>query len=655
MASQYPTLFTPITIGRTTLRNRIAMLPMGPRFASDGRIGDRERAWSEERAHGGIGVMISGGALVHPTSNLRGNPGANIEGWHEDGLPGQTRRVEAVHRHGAKIFGQFLHLGRDVATGSPGALMEKRVLAPSPIRSSTTEHAPHQMDDADIKMVVDAFAFTASLMQRAGFDGLEIHSAHNYLIGQFLSPSSNQRTDAYGSQNIDTRMRFLLDVIEGVRDRVGPEITMGVRLSATEQIPGGITIDDTLAFAERLQAGGLVDYLSITVGIRGAYVKDNSVEHGVAVPYAAQVKQAVDLPILVGGRITTPELAEAILADGNADLIGFGRALIADPQLGNKAQEGHPERIRRCVGFVQDCRQSQAGVTCGVNAAAGRETQWSQIGQTATSTPRRVVVAGGGPAGMEAARMAAELGHSVVLYERESELGGQLLRAVRGPLRQELGHFTEYLRGELDRLEVDVRLGRPADAAAIRADEPDVVVLATGSVPTALPIDTEQAGIPVYTAWELLDGSDRALGGQALVVDDGTGFWEVCSAAEYLVDHGVHVTFATPNPMIGRSIPHESLPLLHKRLRSAGAEYLPFTRLVAVRDGRATVEDVASGQQRGLHVDLVVVKVPNRAVDALQAELSDLAAPVHLIGDSVAPRRLTHAVLDANTVVRGIA
>jgi len=653
MASQFPNLFTPVAVGRTTVRNRLVMLPMGARLAADGRVGERERAWSEERAAGGIGLMITGGAIVHPTSGARGNPIWGTEGWREDGLPGQTRRVEAVHRHGAKIFGQFLHVGRDVGTGMPGTLVEGRVLAPSPIRSAGTENVPHQMDRADIAEIVEAFALTASLMQRAGFDGLEIHGAHNYLIGQFLSPWSNQRTDSYGSATIDTRMRFLLDVVEGVRDRVGPDIAVGVRLSATEEIPGGITLDDTLAFAEHLQACGLIDYLSVTVGIRGAYVKDNSVAPGVAVPHAAALKRAVDLPILVGGRITTPDLAERIVADGLADLVGMGRALIADPQLPARALAGDAGRIRRCVGFVQDCRQSQGGVTCAINASAGRELQWSGISAARTTSPRRLVIAGGGPAGMEAARVAAQLGHAVVLYEQETQLGGQLLRAARGPLRADLGEFARYLADELERLDVDVRLGTRADAAAILADRPDMVLIATGSVPAPLPVDAGDAAIPVLTSWDVLDGTRRELGQRVLVVDDGTGFWEVCSAAECLVAAGLQITFATPNPAIGRSIPHESLPLLHRRLRGAGAEYLPFTALVSVRAGRAELEDLITGGRRELAVDGVVVKVPNVAVDGLRAQLGSL--PVHLIGDSVAPRRLTHAVLDANTVVRALA
>jgi len=648
----YPTLFSPITIGRTTLRNRIAMLPMGPRFAEDGRIGRREGAWSEERARGGIGLMVTGGALVHPSSNIRNNPSWNIEGWHEDGVPGQRERVAALHRHGAKAFGQFLHLGRDASTGAVGALAEVPALAPSPVRSPTTEFPPHQMDLDDIKEMVGAFGFVATLMQRADFDGLEIHAAHNYLIGQFLSPRTNMRTDAYGIGSIDSRVRFLLEIVREVRERVGSEMTLGVRMSATEELPVGITVDDTIQFAERLQVTGMVDYLSVTVGVRGAYVKDNTAGFGVAVPHAARLKKAVDLPILVGGRITTPELAERILAEGSADLVGMARALIADPELPNKAAAGKPASIRQCIGYVQDCRLSQGGVTCGVNATAGRETNWSAFSNTTTTRPRRIIVAGGGPGGLEAARVAAMRGHDVVVYEATDEVGGQLLRAVRGPLRGDLISFVEYLKHELASMSVKVNLGTPATADLVLAEAPDLLVIATGSRPPAdIGLDPAAASIPVLTTWDLLDGSDRQLHGRALVCDDGSGFWEVCSSAELLAGHGIQVEFASPNAVIGRSIPHESVALLHQRLHRGGVAYAPFTRPVSVAANVVTVASTTTGAEREIETDLLVLQVPNRAVDDLSAAVAG-KIPARVIGDAVAPRRLGYATFDANTIIR---
>jgi 2,4-dienoyl-CoA reductase (NADPH2) len=656
--SPYPHLFSPVTVGRTTIRNRTAMLPMGTRLCPDGTVNDAERAWSEERARGGLGVMIAGGALVHPTSNTRSNPVGLVEGWHERGVEGQRRRVDAVHAHGTKIFGQFLHLGRDAATGAVGGLIETPTLAPSPLRSPTTEWAPRQMDAGDIRMVVEAFGHTAALFQLSGMDGLEIHGAHNYLIGQFLSAYSNRRDDEYGVGTLENRMRFLLEVIEEVRDRVGGEMTLGVRLSAVEEVPGGLTVDDTKAFAERLQATGAVDYLSLTVGVRGAYVKDNTWPLAVAAPYAAQVRAVTDLKLLVGGRITNPEIAERILAEGTADLVGMGRALIADPELPAKARAGEASRIRPCLGFAQDCRLSQGGVTCAVNAAAGRETTWSAVLPPTTGRRRRVVIAGGGPGGLEAARVAGSAGHEVVLYEATEQLGGQLLRAARAPYREDWARYAAYLEREVRALPVDVRLGTPATPAVLLADEPDLVIVATGSTPSASEVVGEPDSVPLVSTWDLLDGTDSKPGTRVLLVDDGSGFWEVCGAADHLVRLGVQVAFATPNAMIGRSVPHESIALLHKRLRAAGTDYLPFTRLRSVGPGSARVVDMLTGDERDLEVDAVVVQLPNRPVDDLVRALAARAAEgvtVRAIGDSVSPRRLTYATLDANRVVRELS
>lgn len=653
MASSH--LFSPVEIGRVTVRNRIAMLPMGARLSPDGTVSAAEAAWSAERARGGIGVMISGGALVHPTSNARGNPSGLIEGWRDEGLEAQRRRVDAVHRHGAKIFGQFLHLGRDVNHGGIGGLLEEPVLAPSARRSGVSELVPHGMDDDDIRMIVEAFGHTAELFQQAGMDGLEIHGAHNYLVGQFLSRSSNHRQDSYGTATIASRMRFLDAIIAEIRHRCGDEITLGVRLSAVENVPDGITIDETKQFAERLESGGAVDYLSLTVGVRGAYVKDNSHGFGVSRSYAAEVRKATGLKLLVGGRITTPELAEEMIAEGTADLVGLGRALIADPEWAAKAERGEGHRIRPCVGFVQDCRLSQGGVTCAVNAGAGRELAWSVFAPPSAGRLARIMVVGGGPGGMEAARLAAQAGHDVTLAERSDQLGGQLLRAGRTPFRSELLGHVRYLEGELAASGVSIERGREVTGQQLAGADADLVVLATGARPDRSALPTPVPGGPdVLSTWDLLDGTERDLGRRVLLVDDGTGFWEVCGAADFLVERGVRLEFATPNAVIGRSIPHESLPPLHQRLMGAGVIYSVFSRLDRLdrlEPGGAVLRNAVTGETRSVAVDTVVVQLPALADDGVAAGLS--GTRYVRIGDAVSPRRLSYATLDANRVIRG--
>jgi 2,4-dienoyl-CoA reductase (NADPH2) len=332
----------------------------------------------------------------------------------------------------------------------------------------------------------------------------------------------------------------------------------------------------------------------------------------------------------------------------------MGRALIADPQFPMKAEAGQPEKIRPCVGFAQDCRQSQGGVTCGVNASAGREVAWSVFAEPERVGGGRVTIVGGGPGGMEAARVAALLGHEVTLYEKHDILGGQLRLAARTPHRSEFNGYLAFLEDAIRSAGVDLRLGVSPTADEILAGSPDLVVLATGSVPQSIDVERPADAVPVFDTWQVLRGEELALRERVLLVDDGTGFWEVCGAADYLVAAGLKVDFITPNPTIGRSIPHESLPLLHRRLRSAGTSYSTFTKLVSVGARGAVVTDVFSGESREIDVDSVVLQVPNRSVFDLAGELAG-RVPVERIGDSVSPRRLTYATLDANRVIRALA
>jgi 2,4-dienoyl-CoA reductase-like NADH-dependent reductase (Old Yellow Enzyme family) len=652
--SNYPTLLSSFTIGRTTIKNRVAMNPMGTRLCPDGTVNDAERAWSEERARGGLGLMISGGALVHPTSNSRGNLMGLVEGWHDEGLEGQRARVEAVHRHGCKIFGQFLHLGRDVGTGAVGGLIETPTLAPSPLRSGTTEWGPKQMDADDIAMVVKAFGKTARLFHEAGMDGLELHGAHNYLIGQFLSRYSNHRSDEYGAQSDDTRMRFLFEVIDEVRSQVGDEIALGVRLSAVEGVPNGLEVEDTQRFAERLEALGSVDYLHLTMGVRGAYVKDNTFEQGFARDAVAEVRRATGLPLIQAGRITSPEVAESILADGVADLVGIGRQLIADPEWVNKAEQGD-RPIRPCLAIAQDCRLSQAGATCAVSATAGRETVWSVHDVLRGPDHASLVVVGGGPAGLEAARLAAEAGLDVVLFEAEDELGGQLRRAARAPYRENWLDYRDYLETSVRSAGATIRLGTAATPEAVAALSPSAVLVATGSLPGELPAYAVHAALPVATTWDVFAELPPELPDSVVVVDDGTGFWEVCGAADLLAARGVRVELVTPNPMVGRSIPHESVMPLHRRLAAAGATYHVMSTVTEIGADAVVIASLVDGSERKVAAGAVVVQVPNLAVNQLADHLEAAGgATVVTVGDAIAPRRLGYATLEAHRAVRDL-
>jgi 2,4-dienoyl-CoA reductase (NADPH2) len=643
-AALYPRLFSPGTIGSLTVPNRLVQLPMGTGLIEEGRVTEREIRFQEERARGGVGLIVTGGVTVHPTSRFPAR--ILIEAWDEDAVEMLRRRAEAIKRHGTCVLGQLIHLGRE----QPGGQNQYAPLAPSPIPSPRDPDVPHEMSAAEIRMVVDAFGTTAQNFKAAGYDGVEIHAAHGYLVAQFLSPASNRRTDAYRGDMLEGRTHFLRDLVEEIRTRCGKDFVVGARLSAEEETADGLTLDDTLEIVDAVQTTAPVDYFSITAGMRGAYVKDAAFPEGFALGFAEAVKCAVDVPVMAAGRIRLPELAERALASGQADFIGVGRALIADPEWALKARTGRPAQIRPCVGFVQDCRTSLGGIACAVNARAGRESEWpSPTGQAALR--RRVVVAGAGPAGLETARLAAESGHEVVVYERNEVAGGQVRIAAAGPTRELLLDFIHYLEGEVRRLGAEIRFGASAAITAILSDGPDLVVIATGAtpLPAPFPVDSDSR---VVTVWDLLGGAVRDIPARAVVVDDLTGFWHAISAAELLAERGVEVELITGARAVGLAIPPESVAGFHQRLRGNGVRFRTLVNVTSVEGRTVFLADSITGEPSQVSADLVVVRTKMRVNDQLARELEGKVPTVAIVGDCVSPRRITHAVLDANRVLR---
>ncbi len=562
--SAYPTLFSPGEIGGLAIRNRIVQPPMGTGLVENGHLSARDVAFQEERARAGVGLIVTGAAVVHPTSLFPVR--IIVEAWDEDGIDALRARVDAVQRHGARIFGQLVHLGRE----SPGGLTNAVPMAPSAVASPRDPSPPHEMSVTEVRMIVDAFATSAANFQAAGYDGVEISAGHGYLVAQFLSPASNRRADAYRGDTLDGRTRLLREIVEAMRDRCGSGYPIGIRLSAEEETPDGLTIDDTREIVYAIQDTAPVDYISLTAGMRGSYVKDATYAEGFTLDWAASVKQDVDVPVMAAGRIRFPELAERAVASGQVDFVAIGRGVIADSDWVAKAREGRTAEIRPCIGIVQDCRAAHGLVGCAVNARAGRESEWGPPRRAATA--KRVVVAGAGPGGLEAARVAAESGHEVVLYEQDDVTGGQLRIAAAGPTREELLDFVFYAERELTRLGVDVRLGTLATRDRVLADEPDLVVAATGAtaLPPEFPFD---AGARVVTVWELLGGAVSEIPASAAVLDDGSGFWHGISAAEYLAERGAAVELLTPARGIALAIPHESVAGVLGRLGSNGVRY----------------------------------------------------------------------------------
>src|SRR3989475_663381 len=491
MAHELRALFTPIQVGALTLENRIYSSGHAEAMADGGRPTERLRRYHEAKARGGCALTIFGGSSsVHPSS-----PAAawkQIANHDDSVIPGYRAIADAVHAHGCRVFTQLTHLGRR-AQSDPEA--GHALLAPSQIPERVHREVPHELEAEQIAELVRAFGEAARRCRDGGLDGIEISMAHNHLIDQFWSPAFNQRLDEYGG-SLDNRMRFGLEVLTEIRRRVGRDFVVGARISGDELTPGGLSASDMASIARRLAASGLVDFLSIIGGgahtswLQAAAVPNMSFGAGLYVPLAAQVKAAAPgVAILHASRIVDPVHADRLVAAGEIDVVGMTRALIADPELPRKAREGRLGDIRRCVGANEGCidriYQGKA-VTCVQNPATGRERELGDVRPAATA--KRVVVVGGGVAGLEAARVAALRGCRVVLMEKAAELGGQILLAARAPARAEYAGIVRFLASQVEKLGVDVRLGMEATPALVLGEHPDAVVVATGSHPHIPPV-----------------------------------------------------------------------------------------------------------------------------------------------------------------------
>ena len=655
MAHELRALFTPIEVGRLTLKNRIYSSGHAEAMAEGGRPTERLRRYHERKARGGCALTIFGGSSsVHPSS-----PAA---AWkqianHDDSIiPAYRAIAEAVHQHGCLVFTQLTHLGRRAQSDPEGSGV---LLAPSQIPERVHREIPHELEAEQIAELVRAFGEAARRCRDGGLDGVEISMAHNHLIDQFWSPRFNERVDEYGG-SLENRMRFAVEVLTEIRRRAGRDFVVGARISGDELTPGGLTAQDMATIARRLAASGLVDFLSIigggahTYSLQAAAVPNMSFTPAVFVPLAAAIKKAAPgLPILHASRIVDPVHADRVVAAGNVDVVGMTRALIADPDLPRKAREGRLDDIRTCVGANEGCidRIYQGKpVTCVQNPATGREAELGDVGPASTS--RRVVVVGGGVAGLEAARMAALRGHRVVLIEKAPELGGQVLLAARAAARAEYAGIVRFLAAQIRKLGVDVRLGVEATASIVLAEHPDAVVVATGSHPYVPPIPGID-GKHVLTDRDVLAGA-TTVGANVVVIDD-VHTEQALSTAELLLDQGKGVEVVSPLFYVGQDIGVTSIAPLYTRLYTKGVVLTPCTELRAVEGSTVVVANVFSGAERRIEsVDTVVLAMGSRSTDGLYRALKGHVDELHAVGDCVAPRGVHQAILDGTRAARAI-
>lgn len=657
--TQFTHLFTPLKIKNVTIRNRLLSTGHVPGYAKGGYPVEQYRLYHVEKAKGGIGLTIFGGS----TSVAWDSPATEwsmIANRDDSIIPYYQQLADAVHEHGAKIFTQLTHMGRRNRSDSERWLP---LVGPSQIREPYHREIPHEIEKKDIRRIVQAFGQAVRRAKEGRLDGVELSYAHNHLADQFWSPKSNHRTDEYGG-SLENRMRFSLEVLEEIRKVVGDDYIVGVRMSGDEFLDGGLTVDDQIEIATRLAATGMVDFVNVLGGCGENVVNLAAVVPNMYFPpapyiaLASAIKAEIDIPVFHAARIVDPVQAERILAEGHVDMVGMTRAHIADPYIGKKALEGRLDDIRQCVGanMCIDRLYSGKQAFCIQNPVTGREAELGEVKPAERS--RRVVVVGGGPGGLEAARMAAERGHKVVLFEKSDRLGGQVNLAAIPPGRDQMAGITRWLEMQCRKLGVDIRLGVAASAETVLAEQPEAVVIATGGRPnmgeTQPEIDLSGGNGNVVSVQEVLEG--RAAPGQNVVVFDDIGDWAGVTAAEYLAQHGAHVTLVTPDPRIAVELGDASFPVVYQRLYSAGINLIRDHKLVAVEeDGDVVLRNVYSFEEPVIpHVDQVVVWFGNLSEDSLYRQLQGRVDNLHLVGDAVAPRGIHNAMLEGTRVARQI-
>ena len=648
----YPRLFSPLTLRGITLRNRIVSTAHSTGLSDVHLIGDRLLAYYEARARGGAGLIIAGTTSVHPTSTSRLASG--LSNW-DDGVIAPYRRLsEMAHSFGTRVFVQLNHAGS--VSGSSGGV--GRTVAPSPLDPEVNVETPHELEEDEIADIVAAFARAAMRCREGRIDGIEIHAGHGNLIQQFLSPRSNVRQDGYGG-SAEARVRFGLEVVHAVRQAVGSDYVVGLRLSVEEEDQGGLTLDNIRPAVAALIAAGRLDYLNVTSGTDAT---TRSLPHHYGPMYlprlhmrglARAMKAAVALPVLVVGRIVEPGAAEDLIRSGDADLVGMTRALIADPELPAKARSGRTAEIRHCVGANEGCLGRLfrgLHVSCIQSPESGRERELRPL--VNAEQRRFVVVVGGGPAGLEAARLAGLRGHQVVLLERESTLGGQVNIARRAPGREELGGVTDQLAAAVARLGIEVRLGCEVTASSVLELKPDAVIVATGSAPR-LPALADEDG-RLVSAHAALAGARL---GQKVVVLDAKGDLTGPTTADFLARRRHDVTFVTPLRAPGLRIEAMTWRILYERLLEAGMTFLADTDVVALSETGIVVRHVVSGREHTIaDVVNVVAACGGRAETDLYRELRRRAPALELqlIGDAAQPRQIEQAIYEGHMAGRTI-
>lgn len=654
MTKSFSHLLSPLAIGRRSVRNRVLVTAHVPQLAKDGRPAEEYVAYHRARAKGGVGMQITGATPVHESSALHSENA--IHNLDDSVIPGYRMLADAVHAEGGTMLAQLAHYG---ATMEGGGEAGQVIWGPSEKASEVVRQIPHQMTIGEIKQVVDAFGAAAVRVKAGGMDGVEILAAFGLLIASFLSPYSNKRTDKYGG-SVENRMRFAIEVAEAVRAAVGRDSIVGMRVPGDEYVEGGLDSPAMQEITGKLEATGLLDYFNVAAGtnmdriMRAAHWPPTPAPHGLYAHLAAAIKQAVKLPVFAVGRIVDPAHADRLIAEGKADMVGMTRAHIADPEIVAKVKAGHPESIRPCVGANVCIAKVQAGgpVRCIQNPETAREHSWGPA--KPAKKAKRVAVIGSGPAGLEAARVAASRGHRVTVYEKDTYIGGQFALRASIPVWKEFESVITWRRRELEKMQVRIELGReikPEDVAKLGAD---AIILAAGAVPQKVPIEgMASSSIEVATPHDVVrHGRPDA---RIAVIWDAAGGYVGTGVVEALIAGGSTVHVVTPAFAAYEDIDLIQRVPIYQRVLSAGARLHPTSEVACLEGNAVIVRNVYSGDTiRIEQVDVLVSWQGNRAMDGLRTAIEAAGIELHMAGDCVMPRTADVAIAEGALAARNV-
>jgi 2,4-dienoyl-CoA reductase (NADPH2) len=646
----YPRLFSPLRLGAVTVPNRIVFAAHLTNYAQDGLPSEQHAAYYAARAAGGAGLIITEEHVTHrndwPYEKV-------IKGYRPEVVAGYRRVTEAVHAHGVPILAQLSHNG-----GQSSSMYSRLpVWSPSGVPDPLFREVPKAVDHREIAEIVAGFRTVAGHCVAGGFDGVELQCSHASIVREFLSPVTNLRTDEYGGPELERRARLLTEIAAAVREALGPDRILGVRLCVDELIDGGIGLADTVATARLLERAGLVDYINTSIGVatRTLHMVQPSMAQprGHALPHARAIREAVSLPVVGIGRIKEPDEAENALAEGLCDLVGMVRGQIADPEFAVKARTGAREQIRVCLSCNQEC-SARVGMNrwlgCLENPRAGRE---SVVLAPPRLRGRSVLVVGAGPGGLQAATTAAERGHRVTLLEQADEVGGQVRFASSGPARGELRQLIRNLESECRRSGVRLETGVTATEDLVLAQEPDTVVLATGA---RARLPWWASGSPrVVHIRDVFEGK-ASPSGRVLLIDE-VGFHPATATAELLADRGARVRISTPAMVVGQDLGLTlDMELFTKRAFDKGITQGTdevVTGATAAPDGGVVVDLLrhTTGVGTQERFDWVVCAVHQEPAEDLWLALRDSDGfGVHRVGDCLTPRRAHAAVVEGHRV-----